>query len=126
MRKALRPCLRSRWASNRSSPARRTVSRWARQEPISYLALPGVVPAETAEWPVESLTDTVVSLQLPGIVFPLILSKVSALPERCNTTVDNDPQAIVDLLWENFNEYYAFFAERGVDWQAQYDQAQLQ
>lgn len=34
----------------------------------------------------------------------------------------NNPEAIFEDFWTSFQENYAPFAERGVDWQAQYDQ----
>jgi len=34
---------------------------------------------------------------------------------------DNNPEAIFENFWKNFNEDYAVFEERGVDWDVQYD-----
>ena len=53
------------------------------------------------------------------LLFPNRLTKLSDLPVVCqpdNLIVANTPNAIFEHLWHTFNDYYAFFDERGIDW----------
>ena len=54
-----------------------------------------------------------------------ILSKDKALPETCKTPFKtgrtSTPTETFEYFWHTFNDYYAFFELRGVNWQAQYD-----
>ena len=46
------------------------------------------------------------------------------LPNVCDNVLDPDvfdPEFIFSHLWHSFNDYYAFFALRDVDWQAQWN-----
>ncbi|RJE76139.1 hypothetical protein BGP78_14105 [Pseudoalteromonas sp. MSK9-3] len=53
-------------------------------------------------------------------------TKTSTLPTSCkspiNTTGQVSATQTFDHFWHTFNDYYAFFELREVDWQAQYDQ----
>jgi len=42
------------------------------------------------------------------------------LPARCDDVVARDAQGTFDYVWETFDEYYAFFDQRNVDWAAEY------
>ncbi|MEE9424273.1 MAG: S41 family peptidase [Methylococcales bacterium] len=62
--------------------------------------------------------------QESGTAAPIAYERIPALPEQCSdggTSATSDPQVNFDILWHTFNEYYAFFDRRFVDWQAQYD-----
>lgn len=48
-------------------------------------------------------------------------TRTDALPDTCSEPIGSRPSEIFNHVWHTFNEYYAFFAERGVDWLAQYD-----
>jgi len=48
-------------------------------------------------------------------------SKVSSLPAVCAAPIGASPTEMFEHTWHTFNEYYAFFVERDVDWLAQYD-----
>lgn len=75
----------------------------------------------------EGLADDV-EVKLPGVVFPMVLTRLGQLPAQCDAAIDHDVVAgvsarqIFTLLWDNFNEYYAFFEERHVDWTALYNE----
>ena len=59
-----------------------------------------------------------------GAAAPIAYERIPALPEQCSdggTSATSDPEVNFDILWHTFNEYYAFFDRRFVDWQAQYD-----
>lgn len=45
---------------------------------------------------------------------------LSTLPVACTQSVSNDPATTFDVLWHFFNEHYAYFDQRGVDWNASY------
>lgn len=48
------------------------------------------------------------------------LDKRDALPDSCAQESTNTPTNNFKILWDTFNEHYAFFDERNVDWQEQY------
>ncbi|MFZ0254745.1 MAG: S41 family peptidase [Gammaproteobacteria bacterium] len=55
--------------------------------------------------------------------FRVHFSRLKSLPETCNgaTFISKAaPTQTFEHLWHTFNDYYAFFAERDVDWKAQY------
>ncbi|CAA0121434.1 Uncharacterised protein [Halioglobus japonicus] len=47
--------------------------------------------------------------------------KLDALPENCAAPIGDSPSAVYDHVWHTFSDYYAFFEERHIDWQAQRD-----
>ncbi len=60
---------------------------------------------------------------IPGLSFPIRLHGKSELPEACQgegLIETASPTTTFEHFWHNFNDYYAFFEERGVDWAAQY------
>lgn len=51
-------------------------------------------------------------------------NKLNALPSSCHSDkiiTESTPTAVFEHFWHTFNDYYAFFQKRGVDWQQQYD-----
>lgn len=47
----------------------------------------------------------------------LVFNRISALPLSCKLPIDSDnPELNFQILWEQFNEHYAFFESRNVDW----------
>ena len=54
-----------------------------------------------------------------------MLSKLPKLPEMCVTKLSGkkkkDPFYNFDVLWNTFNDHYAYFIERGVDWKKSYN-----
>ncbi|MEU1286251.1 S41 family peptidase [Kitasatospora sp. NPDC005856] len=50
------------------------------------------------------------------------LTRLDALPSLCTTPAPNDPLAVFDRFWENFEENYPFFAAKGIDWHAVRDE----
>lgn len=50
------------------------------------------------------------------------LNRLDALPSLCATPAPNDPLAVFDRFWENFEENYPFFAAKGIDWHAVRDE----
>ncbi|MFE6501664.1 S41 family peptidase [Kitasatospora sp. NPDC057738] len=50
------------------------------------------------------------------------LRRLDALPPLCATPAANDPLAVFDRFWENFEENYPFFAAKGIDWHAVRDE----
>lgn len=56
----------------------------------------------------------------PGEAFVTQLQRQEEIPTRCDDAVARDAQGVFDYLWATFDEYYAFFDLRGVDWAAEY------
>jgi carboxyl-terminal processing protease len=53
----------------------------------------------------------------------LHFSQLDALPAACvKPAVTSDPVANFEYVWQTFNEHYAFFSGRGVDWYRTYEQ----
>lgn len=55
--------------------------------------------------------------------FDIRLDRLAALPESCQPgalITATTPTATFEHLWHTFNDHYAFFQERGVDWNALY------
>ena len=48
-------------------------------------------------------------------------AKIDRLPVVCDTPIGSRPTDVFEHVWHTFNDYYAFFVERDVDWLAQYD-----
>ncbi len=81
--------------------------------------LAGITSDEVAEASYRLQGDQL-ALALPGEAFALRLERLSALPTRCGDAVARDAQGVFDYLWQTFDEYYAFFELRNVDWAAEY------
>lgn len=58
-----------------------------------------------------------------GPYYRFVFERVDTLPSVCvdGTDESQDPVANFEYFWHKFNELYAFFALREVDWQAMYD-----
>ncbi|MFE4396692.1 MULTISPECIES: S41 family peptidase [Streptomycetaceae] len=50
------------------------------------------------------------------------LTRLDALPPLCARPAPNDPLAVFDRFWEDFEENYPFFAAKGIDWHAVRDE----
>ncbi|MGH8168181.1 MAG: S41 family peptidase, partial [Woeseiaceae bacterium] len=54
------------------------------------------------------------------------LTRLDALPDACSAargaTNRSDPELNFDAFWNSFDENYAFFDDRGVDWDAVYEE----
>ncbi|MCO7191081.1 MULTISPECIES: serine hydrolase [unclassified Pseudoalteromonas] len=63
-------------------------------------------------------------LTYTGEVYPHIYDRQASLPEVCQSplsvSTDASPVQVFEYFWHAFNDYYAFFALRDMDWQAQY------
>ncbi|WP_245876802.1 S41 family peptidase [Streptomyces uncialis] len=58
------------------------------------------------------------TLAVDGGVGTRDMRRVPALPELCGRAPATGPLANFDVFWQTFEENYAFFAARGVDWDA--------
>ncbi|MCO7223749.1 S41 family peptidase [Pleionea sp. CnH1-48] len=67
-------------------------------------------------------SQTQMKLQYHGNYTEFYLNKVSALPAQClgETPAPSDPEYNFEVLWHTFNEQYAFFEQRNVNWAAAY------
>ncbi|ALU43449.1 serine hydrolase [Pseudoalteromonas rubra] len=64
-------------------------------------------------------------LTYAGEVYPHIYDPQTSLPGVCQSPLSVDTQAnpteVFEYFWHAFNDYYAFFALRDMDWQTQYN-----
>ncbi|MEU5402312.1 S41 family peptidase [Streptomyces sp. NPDC005963] len=58
------------------------------------------------------------TLSIDGSVGTRGLRRIAALPALCGQPQATGPVATFDVFWQTFKENYAFFARRGVDWDA--------
>ncbi len=59
----------------------------------------------------------------PSVGFKAYFTRLNQLPVNCQTDrliTNATPTQQFEHLWHNFNDYYAFFSQRSVDWQQQY------
>ncbi|WP_027834914.1 S41 family peptidase [Maritalea myrionectae] len=56
-----------------------------------------------------------------GKLNPVLAERRSALPAHCATLTEGTPDATFETLWHYFDENFAFFDARQVDWQQAYD-----
>lgn len=89
-------------------------------EVIADSGLVGLSDDEIAQTSYD-LQGSQLSLAFPGEAFMRRLERLENLPARCEETVARDAQGVFDFVWETFNEYYAFFDLRNVDWAADYE-----
>ncbi|WP_179957436.1 serine hydrolase [Exilibacterium tricleocarpae] len=55
----------------------------------------------------------------------IYFARAQALPQSCHgvdVAASFDPESTFQHFWHAFNDYYPFFAQRGVDWQQRYTQ----
>lgn len=58
------------------------------------------------------------SFNVDSSVGTIGLRRLAALPTLCGQTPQTGPVATFDVFWQTFKENYAFFARRGLDWDA--------
>ncbi len=68
-----------------------------------------------------TLSDGLLNFDV-GKVQPIQATKAETLPAVCETLTEDTPENNFETFWHMFNEHYAFFELRGVDWQATYDE----
>ncbi|MCF2859928.1 S41 family peptidase [Pseudoalteromonas sp. SMS1] len=60
-----------------------------------------------------------------GQVYPHYYTQLPILPQQCQNPITISsavaPSVVFEYFWHTFNDYYAFFSIREVNWQAQYD-----
>lgn len=87
-------------------------------EIASFPGLAGLSSEEVAQTRY-ALQGEQLSLAIAGEAFVTRLERLSELPARCDDTVARDAQGMFDYVWATFDEYYAFFELRDVDWPAE-------
>jgi len=71
---------------------------------------------------VEVLSESTFQATSPRApAFPVVFDRRESLPETCASMSSSTPVSVFDFLWHNVNDYYAFFAERDIDWLSRYD-----
>jgi len=91
-------------------------------EIVSFDGVAGISPSELelTTFSLDSSEGDELSLLIPGDAFALTLNRLDELPARCNEQVPRDAQSVFDYLWNTFDQFYAFFELRGVDWDAEF------
>jgi len=59
-----------------------------------------------------------------NLAYEVQFERLDALPASCSEDAlitEQTPTATFEHLWHSFNDHYAFFEKRGVDWDAQYN-----
>ncbi|MGQ7845611.1 S41 family peptidase [Granulosicoccus sp. 3-233] len=74
-----------------------------------------------AAFPEVHVDDDLLQLGESALDVPMLFNRVDALPAVCEEPIDSSAAEMFDHVWHSFNDHYAFFNERGVDWLAQYD-----
>lgn len=59
-----------------------------------------------------------IRLPLEGISYQYTFDRIEGLPQRCETAPDAGPKSVINAVIDLFNQHYAFFAARGIDWPA--------
>lgn len=85
-------------------PSHRGLLRWA--EGISF----------------DAVEDKLV-INADGIYHPITAQRAAALPDTCSQPQPSDPPAVVEAVYQHFNEHYPFFDLHNVDWEANTDRA---
>ena len=61
------------------------------------------------------------AITLPFTLAPIEYARLARLPDLCSDTRDlADPESLFEIVWHTFNEQYAFFELRDIDWSAEY------
>ncbi|AOT06518.1 S41 family peptidase [Pseudoalteromonas luteoviolacea] len=86
--------------------------------------------ANTALSSIEMFNPKRLLIQYQGMVYPSQYTHSDALPSQCVTPITisdtASPSVVFDYFWHTFNDYYAFFSVKNLDWQAQYQQYRAQ
>ncbi|WP_462171047.1 serine hydrolase [Pseudoalteromonas xiamenensis] len=68
---------------------------------------------------------TKLAIQEQDLIEPYYLQRINTLPTSCTTSISVDSPVsqtyVFDYIWNLFNDYYAYFDTREVNWQTQYD-----
>jgi hypothetical protein len=68
-------------------------------------------------------TNNIITLQFHGNFTRFHYQKLQTLPALCEnggTETSTDPSINFEVLWHTFNEQYAFFVQRDLDWSNEY------
>jgi hypothetical protein len=90
---------------------------------MTFLELPNTEEALAEAELTFTLEDDQLVVRDPMTIH-ITAHRVDALPAVCadgGTAETDDPELNFEIVWNAFNEQYAFFNLYGVDWQAQYD-----
>jgi len=87
-----------------------------------YLRDSGVAAEFVDEFPIVDIDGDQLQLSESELGQPAIFDRIDSLPAVCDEPIGDSITEQFDHVWHTFNDYYAFFNERGVDWMSQYDQ----
>ena len=87
-----------------------------------YLRDAGSAAEFISEFPIVEVDVGQLQLSESELGLPAIFDRIDSLPAVCDNPIGDSITERFDHLWHTFNDYYAFFNERGVNWMHQYDQ----
>lgn len=87
-----------------------------------YLRDSGATAEFIGEFPIVEVEGDQLQLSESELGKPAIFDRIDSLPAVCDNPIGESITEQFDHVWHTFNDYYAFFNERGVDWMSQYDQ----
>ena len=87
-----------------------------------YLRDAGATAEFMGEFPIVVIDEDQLQLSESGLGLPAIFDRIDSLPAVCDNPIGESITEQFDHTWHTFNDYYAFFNERGVDWMNHYDQ----
>lgn len=85
----------------------------------------GLVAEFIQDFPIVQIESNQLRLSESELGIPAVFNRIDSLPVVCENPIGESIIEQFDHFWHTFNDYYAFFNERGVDWMAQYDQWRL-
>lgn len=87
-----------------------------------YLRDAGAAAELIGQFPFVEIDGDQLQLSESELGLPAIFNRIDSLPAVCDNPIGESITEQFDHLWHTFNDYYAFFNERGVNWMSQYDQ----
>ncbi len=87
-----------------------------------YLRDAGQATEFISDFPIVEIDENQLQLSESELGLPAIFDRIDSVPAVCDNPIGESITKQFDHVWHTFNDYYAFFNERGVDWMSQYDQ----
>lgn len=82
----------------------------------------GLAAEFMSEFPIVEVDENQLLLSESKLGLPAIFDRIDSVPAVCDNPIGESITKQFDHVWHTFNDYYAFFNERSVDWMSQYDQ----
>ncbi|MDX8396664.1 MAG: S41 family peptidase [Mariprofundaceae bacterium] len=92
------------------------------QAPVGHLPVVGSINGNKLnDWAdIKLMDEQTLWIKRPQDDHPVTFTKVSNLPSRCSTPLVSTSVTDFEIIWHTFNENYAAFKARNIDWDALY------